>query len=106
MPQQTIAKSSRWVLAGTVLSKPVQLVTIILLARMLGPEGFGIVALTTSTAITLYGVVNLGLTEASNKFVAEFYSGDPSKAVRYSSTIATIGLSASIVCFVALWFVK
>ncbi len=33
----SIAQSSRWVLAGTLLAKPLQLATNVLLARVLGP---------------------------------------------------------------------
>src|ERR1044072_1669819 len=106
MQPQSLRKSSRWVFAGTVLSRPVQMVSIVVLARMRGPECFGVYALATSTAITLYAIVNLGLAEASNKYVAEFYSEDSLGAARYSSTIVTIVLGMSLVCFVALWFLR
>ncbi|HEY0430163.1 MAG TPA: oligosaccharide flippase family protein [Pyrinomonadaceae bacterium] len=106
MQPQSLRKSSRWVFAGTVLSRPIQMVSIVVLARMLGPDGFGVVALVTSTAITLYAIVNVGLAEASNKYVAEFYSEDPLGAARYSSTIVTIVLGLSVICFIALWFLR
>jgi len=105
-PSQTIAKSSRWVLAGTILSKPVQMVTVVMFARMLGPERFGLVGLVTSTAITLYGIVNLGLAEATNKFVAEYYVGDTEKAARYCSTIVMIVTVLSLLLFAAMWLTR
>jgi len=90
-------------LAGTILSKPVQLFTIVMFARILGPERFGLVGLATSSAITLYGIANLGLAEAANKFVAEYYTGDTEKAARYSSTIIALVVSLSLVLFAVLW---
>lgn len=105
-PSQTIATSSRWVLAGTILSKPVQLFTVVMFARMLGAERFGLVGLVTTTAITLYGIVNLGLAEAANKFVAEYYLGDTEKAARYCSTIVMIVTVLSMILFAIMWLTR
>ncbi len=75
-------------------------------ARMLGPEKFGLVGLATSSAITLYGMANLGLAEAGNKFVAEYYGGDAEKASRYSSMIILLVTALSLVLFGAMWLLR
>jgi O-antigen/teichoic acid export membrane protein len=72
----SIAQSSRWVLAGTLLAKPLQLATNVLLARVLGPAGFGLLGLANTTALAMGSIASLGLNDATSKFLAEHYRRD------------------------------
>lgn len=73
--------------AGTVLSKPIQLFTNVILARVLGPSNYGVMGLATSLAVTLSLVASLGLGDAIAKFVAEYYRRDEERGSRYASVI-------------------
>lgn len=99
----SIAHSSRWVFAGTILSKPIQLFTTVLIARSLGPAGFGVFGLATSMAITLSLVAGLGLGDASYKYVAEYYRKDKVKGRQFAAVIIWSATSLATVVFVALW---
>jgi O-antigen/teichoic acid export membrane protein len=99
----SITKSGRWVFAGTLLSKPVQLFTNVILARLLGPENYGVMGLATSMAVTLALIASFGLGEAMTKFVAEHYQRDEERGVRYASVILWSALVFSSVLFVTLW---
>jgi O-antigen/teichoic acid export membrane protein len=99
-----IAASSKWVLLGTMLSKPLQLATTLMLARILGPAGFGLLGLANVTAVTLSNGVGLGLGDAASKFVAEHFRRDRPKAVAIASLIAWVLVLLGTLCFVGAWF--
>ena len=87
IPRQSIAKSSGWVFAGTIVSKPIQLFTNVIFARLLGPADYGVMGLATSMAVTLSLIASLGFGDAMTKFVAEHYRRDQERGARYSSII-------------------
>jgi len=103
MDRPGITASSKWVFAGTVLSKPIQLFTSVMIARLLGPSSFGVFGLATSMAVTLALIAGLGLGDASNKYVAEYYSRDREKGRRFSAIIIWSATIFSTLLFVALW---
>ena len=102
----SIASSSKWVFAGTFLSKPIQLLTNVFLARVLGPANFGVLGLSTSMAVTLSLIAGLGLGDASYKYVAEFYRADRAKGTRFASVIIWSTTLFSSVFFLALWMLR
>lgn len=85
-----IATSSKWVLLGTAVTKPLQLATTVTLARMLGPADFGTFGLATATAVTLSSAVGMGLGEAASKLVAEHFRRDRATAAEISSLIVWV----------------
>jgi O-antigen/teichoic acid export membrane protein len=99
----SIAKSSRWVLAGAILSKPIQLFTNILVARLLGPESFGALGLASSLAGTLSLVAGLGLGDAVNKYLAEYYQKDRRKGSELAAVIIWTALLFTAIFVVVLW---
>jgi O-antigen/teichoic acid export membrane protein len=105
-PRPSISDSSRWVFAGTILSKPVQLFTQVLIARALGPAGYGVFGLATSMAVTLSLVAALGLGDASYKYVAEYYRKDKQTATEFAAVIIWSATSLGTVVFGALWFAR
>lgn len=102
----SIAQSSKWVLTGTILSKPVQVATNVLLARVLGPAGFGLLGLANTTALTLGGIASLGLNDAASKFIAEHFRRDRPKGVAISRVILWTLLSCATAFFLAAWFTR
>jgi O-antigen/teichoic acid export membrane protein len=102
----SITHSSRWVFVGTVVSKPVQLFTTVLIARLLGPAGFGVFGLATSMAVTLSLVAGLGLGDASYKYVAEYYRKDKGKGTQFAAVIIWSATVFATVLFVALWLLR
>ena len=99
----SIAESSKWVFAGTLLSKPIQLATNVLLARLLGPSSFGLLGLATSMAVTLSLIAGMGLGDSSYKYVAEYYRSDKVQGARMASVIFWSAMSFSALLFLALW---
>ncbi len=86
-----------------ILSKPIQLFTVVLIARSLGPASFGVFALATSVAITLSLVTGLGLGDASYKYVAEYYRRDTKQGAQFAAVIVWSATVFATVLFVALW---
>jgi stage V sporulation protein B len=102
----SITHSSRWVFAGTILSKPIQLFTAVLIARSLGPAGFGVFGLATSMAVTLSLVAGLGLGDASYKYVAEYYRKDKKNGTQFAAVIIWSGTMFATVVFATLWLCR
>ncbi|MFC1512087.1 oligosaccharide flippase family protein [Candidatus Latescibacterota bacterium] len=77
-----LAKGVFWTFSGTIISRGMSMIASILVARMLGIEGYGEWGIINST-IGLFGVFagfSLGLT--ATKYVAEFRQSDPDRAGR------------------------
>jgi O-antigen/teichoic acid export membrane protein len=73
--RRTIAKNSIFNLLGQVLPMFVGVVTIPLIVRGLGTNGYGILAI-AYTVLGYFGIFDLGLSRATVKFVAENLSPD------------------------------
>ncbi len=101
-----ISASTRWVLAGTVLAKPLQLAMNVMLARLLGPAAFGYLSLANTTAMTLSGIAGLGMGEAASKFIAENYRRARPTAVGIAALIIWFSLALGVVVFSLAWFLR
>lgn len=99
----SIVSSTRWLFAGSTVSRPVQFLNNLLLARVLGPANLGLVALTTSAAVTLSGVVGLGVGDATTKTLAENFSRAREKATALGSFLIWLSIIVSSVVFLLLW---
>ena len=105
-PRPSIAESSRWILLGTALTKPLQLATNVMLARILAPAGFGTLNLANATAVTLGGIAGLGLGEAANKFMAENFRRDREAATQIASLVIWSSLLLAMVLFGIAWLAR
>ncbi len=76
-----------------------------MIARLLGPAGFGVFGLATSMAVTLGLIAGLGLGDASYKYLAEYYSKDKTKGRRVSAVITWTATLFSTLLFLILWLV-
>lgn len=102
----SITNSSKWVLAGTVLSKPIQLFTNILVARLLGPASFGVLGLASSFAVTLSLVASLGLGDAIYKYLGEYYRTDRARGTQLASVIVWTAVLFTAAFLFLLWFTR
>lgn len=96
-----LARGAFWSLIGGVGSRALTLVSSIIVARLLGKEGYGEVGMVQST-IGLFGVfAGFGLGSTATKYIAEYGIKDPEKAGRILNLTLIFSLaSASIMMFV------
>ena len=103
-----LVRGAFWSLAGAVISRGLGLLASILVARMLGKEGFGELGIIQST-VGMFGVfAGFGLGLTATKHVAEFRAKDPAKAGRIISlselvAVGTGATAALILFLLAPW---
>jgi O-antigen/teichoic acid export membrane protein len=87
-----LARGAFWSLIGGVGSRALTLVSSIIVARLLGKEGYGEVGMVQST-IGLFGVfAGFGLGSTATKYIAEYRIKDPEKAGRILNLTLVISL--------------
>jgi O-antigen/teichoic acid export membrane protein len=92
-----LARGAFWSLAGTAISRGLTLVSSVLVARMLGKEGFGQLGI-IQTTIGMFGVfAGFGMGLAATKHVAEYRSEDPQRAGRIIVFMELVTIVASSV---------
>jgi O-antigen/teichoic acid export membrane protein len=98
-----LARGAFWSLIGGVGSRALTLVSSIIVARLLGKEGFGEVGMVQST-IGLFGVfAGFGLGSTATKYIAEYRVKNPEKAGRILNLTLVISLiSGGIMMFACL----
>lgn len=97
-----LAKGAFWSLAGAGISRGLTLVSSILIARMLGKEGFGRLGVIQNT-VGMFGVfAGFGMGLTATKHVAEYRSADPQRAGRVVVLTETVTLATSFLVVLAL----
>lgn len=97
-----LARGAFWSLFGAIISKTLLLASNIIVARMLGKESFGRLAVIQST-VGMFGVfAGFGLGLTATKYIAEFRRKDPAKAGRILALSAVIALCAGVTMALAL----
>ena len=91
-----IASGAFWLILGNVIGRGLTFLSMIFVARILGPKMFGEFSLVRSTAMTFvtYSAFGMGLT--ATKYIAELLSSDKDRVGRI------IGLSYLFTCFSSL----
>lgn len=106
-----LARGAFWSLLGTLISQGLGFVALILVARMLGKEGFGELGVIQNT-VGMFGVfAGFGLGVTATKHVAEFRVRDPEKAGRIMTLCGLVavgsgGLMALVLVLVAPWLAE
>ncbi len=101
-------KGAFWSFVGAVISRGLNLISSIIVARLLGTVGYGELGIIQST-VGMFGVfAGLGLGMTATKYVAEFREKDPQKAGRIialSSLMAFIsgGIVSIILVILSPW---
>ena len=87
-----LVRGAFWSLIGGVASRALTLVSSIVVARLLGKEGYGEVGMVQST-IGLFGAfAGFGLGSTATKYIAEYRVKDPEKAGRILNLTLVISL--------------
>jgi O-antigen/teichoic acid export membrane protein len=98
-----LARGAFWSLAGSVLSRGLNLGVSILLARILTQDAYGAIGVLQGTVGLFATVAGFGLGTAVTKYASEHRSGDPNKVGR----LVALALFASAVsggaCTLLLW---
>lgn len=106
-----LARGAFWGLAGALITRGLQLLSVIIVARTLGIVGFGEFGVLQNT-ISMGGAVSgLGLGLTATKYVAEYRNADKARAGRMralSSAAAWIasGIAAVTVFIISPWLSK
>lgn len=97
-----LARGAFWSLSGALISKALVLASNVLVARMLGTEGFGKFGIIQST-IGMFGIfAGFGLGLTATKYVAEFRLRDPAKAGRILALSNLVALSSGAAMALAM----
>ena len=102
------AQGAMWNTIASILSRSLNLISIILVARILGKSGFGEFALIQSTLATFYIIISSTLTVTTTKHLAEHKNHNKSKANRslalcLGSAITFGGLASFLTGFYSDW---
>jgi len=103
-----LARGAFWSLSGALIARGLGLLASILVARILGKEGYGELGIVQST-LGLFGTfAGFGLGMTATKFIAQYRTTDPVKAGRIralSSAFAWVssGITSVILLFLAPW---
>lgn len=99
-----LAKGAFWSLAGTAISRGLQLLGTILVARMLGKETYGELGIIQST-VGMFGVfAGFGMGLTATKHVAEYRDNDPERAGRIIVLTEMVTVGVSLLVLLALAF--
>lgn len=79
---QRLARGAFWTLVGTLVSRGMNMVAMVLVARMLGRSEFGEIGIIQSTIGMFQTLAGFGLGWAATKYVAEFRNTDPERTGR------------------------
>jgi O-antigen/teichoic acid export membrane protein len=88
-----------WSLAGAVANSATNLLLNVLLARVLGKEGFGEFAIVQSTMITVSGVAQLATGFTANKYLAEFHTVDKARTSRIVGFCFIVSIVTAVLGF-------
>lgn len=106
-----LAHGAFWTSVGTFASRGLNMVAMIVLARILGKEEFGEIGIIQGSVMMFETLAGFGLGWAATKYVAEFKNTDPAKAGRIISfvnyaAIATGGVLSLLFYFAAPWLAE
>jgi O-antigen/teichoic acid export membrane protein len=98
-----LASGAFWSLIGGVTSRALTMIASIIVARLLGREGFGELGMIQST-IGMFGVfAGFGLGSTATKYIAEYKLNNPIRAVRITDlTIIVSCITAGVVSLACL----
>ncbi len=96
------AKGAFWSLAGAVISRGLNLVSSIIVARLLGKVSYGELGIIQSTVGMLGVFAGLGLGITLTKYVAEFREKDPEKTGRIIALLLLVSFISGLIVSIIL----
>jgi len=99
------ARGGYYLFVGNTLATVILVVSSIVIAKLLGPEDYGLFSLVLVIPALFIGLIDFGINSAITKFVAEFRSEgriSDAKLVIKSGLylVLTLGVIASVLCFI------
>lgn len=91
-----------WNLVGTLFAQGSVFLTAIILARILGKEGFGEFGMIQSTLLTLTSIAQVSTGLTATKYVAEFRDADKARAGRVLGLCSVLTLATGVVAMALL----
>ena len=97
-----LARGGAWALFGTLASRAFALFTSVVVARLLGKEGFGQLAIVLSTTVMFETFAGLGLSLTATRYVAQLRRSDPRRAGGVIALLRRTAIAAGALGSVAL----
>lgn len=103
-----LARGAFWSLNGTIVARGLTIITSIILARLLGKEGFGELAIIQNTVGTFGVISGFGLGITATRYVAEYKGTNSQKAgeiigLSMMFALVTGGIGTLIILVTARW---
>lgn len=98
-----LASGAFWTLLGNVFARTASVVSMVLLARLLGTEQLGALGVVQNTVLTLQTLAGLGLGWAATRYVARYKKTDPARVGRIIYFVEVSALVAGTLCATAMW---
>lgn len=99
-----LAHGAFWSVGGAVAGRVFGLVTFILVARLLGKEGFGQLGMVQATVLMFQVLAGFGMGVTATKHVAEFRHADPRRAGRIIVLTCAVTAAVSVLVAAASFF--
>ena len=96
-------KNSVVTLSGTLITGALGALFYIILARVLGPEKFGLLSISVAVLTLVTDIANLGTDSGLVRFVGQYIKEDKLKAYRYLKLILKIRLMSALVVIILGW---
>jgi O-antigen/teichoic acid export membrane protein len=96
-------RNALWALLSSIISRFLTLLSLLLIARILGQDEYGALGMIRSTTMTFASFAGLGLGLTSTKFVSEFNNNHPEKVEKIIGLTYTIALLSGLL-FLIVFF--
>ena len=87
--------SLAWATAGSMVAQGGSFLSSVVMARILGKETFGRIALIQGTAVALTSMAGLGLGVTATKYVSEYWLADPDRVGRILGLCSMVAIVAA-----------
>lgn len=98
-----LAHGAFWSIIGTIVAKLLSLISLVIVARILGKSGYGQLGVLQSTVTMFALFAGFGLGQTANKFVAELRDKDPVRTGRIISMGGLIALATGFFMAIVLY---
>ena len=98
-----LMKGSIFSFAGAASARVMNVITAVIVARVLGQQGFGAYGIIQGTVVAVSALAGMGLGATATKYVAELREKDPARARAISALADMVAFVSSTLFAVLLW---